>query len=1232
MKNALKKVATILLIIFATNFMPVQAYNGQGSNESYINGSGFGLSTIENVKDKDGNRTIKIGFIDGVIENIKSLKVYTKVKQYEGNNYQPNNYGPGKEIILDGFSLELTNKEGNKFTGEVKEEYIKEFGEYYFDKIEITYNDNSKKVSFNNNFYGAISDNDKNNGELVSSYAYSEERQHLTTNEWNFKSKKVKLNEEQVFRFNVATTSAKVEPQKVFITFKNTTNESSKEQIREAEKVDTLKYETKLKLTNSLDTGDWKASKIEFVDNYGRTYNSLNNFYESFNVVSENTDIDAPKIIKSSITSKIYDAKSETKPNFQFEITDDISGIERGNITIVNKKNIEVTKNFSLNNYSNKDVYTTNLYGLDTNGEYEVSQVDLTDKAGNRVTYISDKYYKDHMKDSRYIVADFSKLDVEVINNKDKEAEVEVEKENIQIIEIVNNNKEISNGMDIDMDLKIKSNKILNNVSVNIKDKREDVYNPIDLYAQQVGKATEDGIITYKIKSNNSSLTYLESSEYIVKNIYLSYYENNKYKYKNIYDIRYNSYEENIEKYDFSHTDLICKNPNEDLKKPEISDIIMDKKVVLPGDTINFTIKVKDDKSGFEENNNSGYTSYASNYLSIDYSNAGIRESVNVKSYNKETNEFKGTLTIPKYASTGKYKINNLWIKDLAGKSQSYNWSDEADKELLGKGTILVKKDLNEMLPPEISVKVSKDKVETFKAPFVPSVSADHGTIEMKLNDEVYKSEPINKVGSYHLYITATGVDGSVSTDKVYFKVIAEITNKTTPEMIIKQINGSTDKNIEIEVNSDKKEIDSSIFGAIKGTDKTISLTQEDGTVWTFEGKDIKDENIGSINIRVSNVVDEKNKDSIDNIDQGAKIIHFDYHGALPGKATVKVKVDNPEDVRGKDLTFYYYNPETKKPEKVQGPLSIDRDGYVTVQIEHCSDYFLSVDDKLDENTKIPVITVDKTDINLKEGEKLQLNATIDPIIVVPVYSSLDEKVATVSNTGEIRAISFGETQIKITAKDSVAFVKVNVKKIEEIKPELPKAPVITTNKEIIALKEGKEEQLEIIVDPADTKVTISSLNEEIVKVSKVKDLKLEGKTIINIEAKNIGETFVKIDAGTATKTIKVTVVKDAEVSIPKIPVTPELPVIPEVPVKPEVQEIPKIPELPVTLDLPVKLKLPVKSEVLVTPVVPVKLEVQEKPQIPNTGDLVGSKSKIVFAIFLTVAGVMLFIRKKVNN
>ena len=66
---------------------------------------------------------------------------------------------------------------------------------------------------------------------------------------------------------------------------------------------------------------------------------------------------------------------------------------------------------------------------------------------------------------------------------------------------------------------------------------------------------------------------------------------------------------------------------------------------------------------------------------------------------------------------------------------------------------------------------------------------------------------------------------------------------KLPQKTITDQIRNSTDKNIEIEVNSDKKEIDSSIFKAIKGTDKTISLTQEDGTVWTFAGKDIKEGN-----------------------------------------------------------------------------------------------------------------------------------------------------------------------------------------------------------------------------------------------------------------------------------------------------------------------------------------------------------------------------------------------------
>lgn len=90
----------------------------------------------------------------------------------------------------------------------------------------------------------------------------------------------------------------------------------------------------------------------------------------------------------------------------------------------------------------------------------------------------------------------------------------------------------------------------------------------------------------------------------------------------------------------------------------------------------------------------------------------------------------------------------------------------------MSKGTILVKRNLNEKLPPVITTNIEQEN-QLFKALF-------HGTVKMLLNDKEYNWKPINKLGDYHLYITATGVDGSISTAKVSFKVITEINNETT--------------------------------------------------------------------------------------------------------------------------------------------------------------------------------------------------------------------------------------------------------------------------------------------------------------------------------------------------------------------------------------------------------------------------------------------------------------------
>lgn len=135
----------------------------------------------------------------------------------------------------------------------------------------------------------------------------------------------------------------------------------------------------------------------------------------------------------------------------------------------------------------------------------------------------------------------------------------------------------------------------------------------------------------------------------------------------------------------------------------------------------------------------------------------------------------------------------------------------------------------------------------------------------------------------------------------------------------------------------------------------------------------------------------------------------------LLGKASVKVKADNPQDVIGKDLTFYYFNPETQKPEKIQGPLSVDNDGFVTVEIEHCSDYFLSESDNLADAPEPINLTVNKSEVNLVEGSSEKLIVNVTPEGTEVHYSSSNEGVAKVSSNGVIEAIAKGEANLPQT-------------------------------------------------------------------------------------------------------------------------------------------------------------------------------------------------------------------------
>ena len=178
---------------------------------------------------------------------------------------------------------------------------------------------------------------------------------------------------------------------------------------------------------------------------------------------------------------------------------------------------------------------------------------------------------------------------------------------------------------------------------------------------------------------------------------------------------------------------------------------------------------------------------------------------------------------------------------------------------------------------------------------------------------------------------------GEPSTPKV-----PVINEGTDIKEVIEEIKASEEKEIKVEVNNKEKIVDKEVFKAIAGRDKNISFTEEDGTVWTFSGKDIKTDKLDSVKLSVSNIPTKEDKVEIEKLTDDAVFIKFDHHGVLPGKAPVKVQVDKKKDLVGRKLTFYHYNEETKKIEKISYNVTVDENGYVILEIDHCSDYFLS--------------------------------------------------------------------------------------------------------------------------------------------------------------------------------------------------------------------------------------------------------------------------------------------------
>lgn len=109
---------------------------------------------------------------------------------------------------------------------------------------------------------------------------------------------------------------------------------------------------------------------------------------------------------------------------------------------------------------------------------------------------------------------------------------------------------------------------------------------------------------------------------------------------------------------------------------------------------------------------------------------------------------------------------------------------------------------------------------------------------------------------------------------------------------------------------------------------------------WSFDKDNYKDEDF-SFDMKITNKTLYKNEiDNIINKSMKKEFVSFNYHGSLPSKATIKIKTSKFKD--GDRLNLYYYNDETNEIEKIEDNIMV-MDGYVSFDINHCSDYFLSL-------------------------------------------------------------------------------------------------------------------------------------------------------------------------------------------------------------------------------------------------------------------------------------------------
>ena len=233
------------------------------------------------------------------------------------------------------------------------------------------------------------------------------------------------------------------------------------------------------------------------------------------------------------------------------------------------------------------------------------------------------------------------------------------------------------------------------------------------------------------------------------------------------------------------------------------------------------------------------------------------------------------------------------------------------------------------------------------------------------------------------------------------------------------------------------------------GTSLKVSVKSETGQElysWKLVGQNIQDsgKTLTDINLSLS-VYKAEDQNKLSQLLTGgekALMISFGHDGVLPSQASVKVYVGNLLEARNSVIYLYHYNPKTNKLETLpySSGYQVDAEGYVTMEILHCSDYVLmtkaadnkSITSLLNQVIVKPSVTTLYAEGSIRRTGRMELSLpptlelvpslkdkTSNPAIgaVTRTYKSSNKKIATVDNKGKITAVKAGKVTIYTTIK-----------------------------------------------------------------------------------------------------------------------------------------------------------------------------------------------------------------------